>query len=468
MSQPEYDIFEDVVDIYETVKYEVESKYKSDTISNFCSLIDINHGYKNHVIDVCKEFVYLFKQFIRHYGTDENKPSTKKYPKFINFWLQLNLLRRSIPDTYNSDLLGHLKENQKTFDEKDKLNSKLFFIDPLSFKGMSMLYNLYKNYYATLHEYEDKCINFINEFKVNYDNCLYRCYAQGDTKLCDVMQKFRKLYDDQKFPKATTCNESSPLLPELSEYRSIHLSDSEDSNTGYKLVQASTFFNPFELPQLKGVNYKELNHLIWLQYNMPFQYDEEMKKKYMMNILQQFLQYCYDNKKNEKLSSFMKEFIIQYYNKSKEVYDDIFRECKTMSEEKTHCQLYKECKKKFSNDLSTIERNTEEYITQQKKYIESLSALELWIFKAQSMFQGFGAMSRISPTIMSTMVAIVVCVFFMYKLTPLSSIFGKEKKRRKIPLFFPERTTNYVKDDNSGHMKEKPKRGRIRFSYQPT
>ncbi|KMZ76779.1 hypothetical protein PVIIG_05891, partial [Plasmodium vivax India VII] len=371
MSQPEYDIFEDVLDINETLMHAFGSAKKNETTSSLCSRIDINDGYKNQVIDVCNEFVYLFKQLKQHYQTPSNTTPTKKYPEFINFWLQLNLLRRNIPDNYKSKLLEHLKANRKEFEAEIILKDKLIFIEQISFIGMRILYNLYKNYYGTLNEYEYNCTDFFKKFKKSYDKCLRRCYAEGDSKLCDVLQKFRNLYNKERFPRINNCNKNlCPLLPELTKYRPIKLTDSEDSNIGYQL-------------------YKELIELIWFQYNMPFQYDGEMKKYYMMSILQQFLQYCYENQKNEKLSLFMKEFIVQYYNNNKGEYDKIFSECKTNGNGKKHCQLYEACEKKFTNDLSTIKADTKKFITQQEEYINSLSALELWIFKAKSMFQDF-------------------------------------------------------------------------------
>ncbi|KMZ96030.1 hypothetical protein PVNG_06363 [Plasmodium vivax North Korean] len=220
----------------------------------------------------------------------------------------------------------------------------------------------------------------------------------------------------------------------ISYYGSLHKyeyeNEDEDEDEGEgedeSEYSCTNFFKKFKVNYdkcLRRCYIEELNELIWLQYNIPFQYEVETKKYYMMNILQQFFQYCDENRKNEKLSSFMEEFIEQYYNKKKGEYKDIFNECENNDEEKTHCQLYKECEKKFSNDLSTIKTNTDKYITQQKNYINSLSALELWIFKAKSMFQDFASMSRISPTIMSTMIAIVVCLFFLYKV--LKKLFKK-------------------------------------------
>ncbi|CAI7720290.1 PIR protein [Plasmodium vivax] len=465
--EPDYDIFKDL-DVYETIIHEVYKEYSKEPTAKFCDNINLPNEYNNQVIVLCRKFVSFYKNLKKNCNSDNCSPVHKKYSSYLNFWISHQLELQSIPKNDKLVLYKNLKDNLQQYDEDRKLQVKLYNVNDNDFKSMNMLYKLYKNYNGSLSEYNNDCDKFFHLFKENYDKCLYRCYAEGDSKLCDVMNNFRKLYDNEKFPSLYNCKKDSfPLLPELSEYRPIKLTDSEDSNIGYQLVQTANFFKKFELPQLKRENYKELNELIWLQYNMPFQLNEEMKKNNMMNILQQFLQYCYENKKNERLSSFMKELIDNYYNKIKGEYDNIFSDCKKNGKGKTHCQLYKECVNKFSKDLLTIEKDTNEYITQQVKYIESLSSLELWIYKAQSMFQDFGAMSRISPTVMSTMVAIVVCLFFLYKLTPLSSIFRKEKKRRKIPLFFPERPINDVKNHNSGNKNAKHKRGKIRFAYQP-
>ncbi|KMZ91136.1 hypothetical protein PVMG_00010 [Plasmodium vivax Mauritania I] len=135
----------------------------------------------------------------------------------------------------------------------------------------------------------------------------------------------------------------------------------------------------------------------------------------MIRILQHFIQHCNDNKNNMKLLSFMKEFINIFYEKKKSKYLEIFRECKNVRNSKIYCHLYTTCKGKFEKDLNLIEKNSDSYVKEQEEYINNLSEIDLWIIKAKAMFQDSEAMSRILPTIMSTITAILFFAFFLYK-----------------------------------------------------
>ncbi|VUZ99748.1 PIR protein [Plasmodium vivax] len=465
--RPDYNIFKDLDD-YLTIALEVNTKYAEDTTSLFCNSITVNNNSKKQIIELCRKFVSFFNKLKSNYQNDSITQPTRKYPEYLNFWLNHQLKIQVISEEDKLVLYKHLQDNYQQLDEDSKLKNKLYNINDNDFKSMNMLYELYKNYNGPLSDYNDDCNNFLKKFKVNYDKCLYRCYAEGDSKLCAVMKKFRDLYDEKKFPRAQTCNASSQKLPKLSEYCTIEPTVSEDYNIGYQLVQTADTSIRYELPKLTEANHNELKDLIWLQYNMSFHYDEEKKKTYMMKVLYQFIFYCNENKKNLKLSLFMKEFIRKYYTTNEAEYKEIFTECEGKDNKEIYGQWYKNCKEKFGKDILLIRDNANSYVQQQENYIKELPTLDLLILKAKALFQDSESMSKYSTTIISIMISIFLCLFFLYKLTPLSSIFRKEKKRRKIPLFFPERSINDVKHDNSGNMKTKPKRGKIRFSYQPT
>ncbi|KMZ76869.1 hypothetical protein PVIIG_05860 [Plasmodium vivax India VII] len=399
--EKDYDIFKDLDD-YETIIHQVNREYSDEPQANFCDSITFTNEYKNQVSVLCRKYVSFFKKIKHNNRSYSNPQDHKKYPEYLNFWIRHQLELQSISKYDRSVLYIHLKNNYPQFDKERELENKIYCINEKDYKSMNILYDLYKNYYGSLHEYKTECNYFFQSFKENYDKCLYRCYFGHDSKLCDVMKIFRELYDKQKFPNIQNqCHITSyTSLPELSDYSSEKTTDSEDFNIGYKL-------------------YKELNELIRLQYNMPYYYDDEMKKNFMMKILYQFIKYCRENKKNEKLSSFMKEFIEKYYKKNENEYNDIFADCKIGCKSKIYGQLYKSCKENYGDDLLLIEKNVNSYLEDQKTYIERLSALEVWIFKAQSLFQDF------------------------------------------------ERSINDVKNHNSRHMKAKSKRGKIRFDYQP-
>ncbi|CAG9485607.1 unnamed protein product [Plasmodium vivax] len=461
----DYDIFYDL-SAYEDYKISAEGNYDSEKKSLFCNSIDIDLHQKAQIIRICRLFVKFF--MILH---DSNKGYgsghiSNKYPEFLNYWLNHHLIENSTNEKYHNKLYDCLNSYRSTFDPNNKLKDKIFDIQKY-FKNINILYTLYKNYNDIKEKRSNDCHSFLVNCKEYYNKALEKCFQGGDYKLCERLKAFNKFYGNNKRQILTNCPDIK--FPTLTEFILLGSGSgkSENQNIGYNLVK-NNFHNFYNgLRTIEHRNYPDLSKLLSYKYNILFEHDAEENKNNMMNILKQFFQYCDENRKNEKLSYFMEEFIEQYYNKKKEEYNNIFSDCKANDKKKKYCNLYKECEKNFNNKESTIVWNTHEYIKQQKEYIESLTPLQLWIFKAQSMFQDFDAMSRISPTVMSTMVAIVVCLFFLYKLTPLSSIFRKEKKRRKIPLFFPERPINDVKNHNSENKNAKHKRGKIRFAYQP-
>ncbi|KNA01572.1 hypothetical protein PVNG_05018 [Plasmodium vivax North Korean] len=166
---------------------------------------------------------------------------------------------------------------------------------------------------------------------------------------------------------------------------------------------------------LKKFKHNELKDLIWLQYNMSFHYDEEKKKTYMMKVLYQFIFYCNENKKNLKLSLFMKEFIRKYYTTNEAEYKEIFTECEGKDNKEIYGQWYKNCKEKFGKDILLIRDNANSYVQQQENYIKELPTLDLLILKAKALFQDSESMSKYSTTIISIMISIFLCLFFLYK-----------------------------------------------------
>ncbi|KMZ96067.1 hypothetical protein PVNG_06291 [Plasmodium vivax North Korean] len=337
-----------------------------------------------------------------------------KYPDFLNYWLKHQLKKKNINQSYHYELYHCLNRNYKIFDPKEKLKDKLFDIQEY-FNNINILYLLYKNYIDIKEKRIEECSKTFEECKTNYNNALEKCFQGGDDEVCKGLKAFTKFNRKEKNIKLENCHNYE--LPTLSELILIESrsGESENQNIGYNLVK-NNFHNFYNgLRTIEHRNYPDLTKLLSYKYNILFEHDAEENKNNMMNILKQFFQYCDENKKNDKLSSFMKEFIDNYYNKKKGEYENIFSGCNTNVKEYKHCQLYKQCEKNFTNNSSKIARDTNEYISKQEKYVASLSPLQLWIFKAQSMFQDFDAISRISPTVMSTMVAIVVCLFFLYK-----------------------------------------------------
>ncbi|KMZ76915.1 hypothetical protein PVIIG_05801 [Plasmodium vivax India VII] len=360
--KPDYDIFEET-EVYETLIHTVEKDYINEATATFCDNIAFPDEYKNQVRVLCRKFVSFFNNLKSNSKFDSSSQAYQKYPQYLNFWIRLQLELQNISKNDMPLLYKHLNGNYEKFDEDRKLQDKLYIINDDDFTSMYMLYQLYKIYNGSLSDYNIECNEFYQLFKENYDKCLYKCYAKGDSKLCDVMKNFKKLYDKEKFPRLNNCKKKlCPLLPELSEYKIIYRSHSENDNIGYQLVQTADNYIRYELPKLTGENNNELKELIWLQYNMPFHYNEEMMKTYMMSVLYQFIVYCNENKKNLKLSLFMKEFIGEYYKKNKTEYQKIFSECKNDPNTQKYCQLHKKCNDEFEQDLSIIKDDSSKYI----------------------------------------------------------------------------------------------------------
>ncbi|KMZ95062.1 hypothetical protein PVMG_05589 [Plasmodium vivax Mauritania I] len=134
-----------------------------------------------------------------------------------------------------------------------------------------------------------------------------------------------------------------------------------------------------------------------------------------MNILHEFFQYCDKNKNNKHLLEFIKEFINKYYKNMESDYSKIFNECIPNNKTEEYCKIYNECNTKFNEDFSLIKDKTKNYVTHKEQYFNSLTTDDSWIDRAMAIFKDFDAFSKNSPTVMSTFVAIILCLFFLYK-----------------------------------------------------
>ncbi|KMZ83331.1 hypothetical protein PVBG_05727 [Plasmodium vivax Brazil I] len=204
--------------------------------------------------------------------------------------------------------------------------------------------------YSAADRKNTKCDVFLEDFKKLYNEGLKKCYMDGDINLSKELEQFKNLYMKND----------------------LH-------------------------------NHNDLKDLISVHYNLLLVYKEEEQNCLMIRILRQFFQNCNDYKYNRKLSLFMKEFIDEYYNMNKSKYQKIHQECKSNPNLNPYCELYNKWSVEYKNNYSLIEKNSDRCIEQQKKYIEKLSQLDLFILKAKGVFKDFDAMFRILPTIMSTM-----------------------------------------------------------------
>ncbi|CAG9483118.1 unnamed protein product [Plasmodium vivax] len=466
MTTNNYDIFslsENYLILEAEIKRENGKSYvNSDAI--FCS--SLNHGSENQqATEICQDFVKLFTHSKTDYGHKEESEKSK-YHIFLNYWLNNELSKIANYKYKKRGFFEHLYKNYKPLGDNVNIKDIIYEEEINYINNMNILYRLYKNY-EDLKEGYIPYEKFCKELKENYNAGLIKCFNDGNYGFCGALQNFNDDYKQNKTMKITHCNDKECLtLPELNLSSPLYKQPLQVAKLGTELIGISYISSFNRKYEKRHGEYSDLKELIFLQYNLLMEQDDNEIYSVMINILHQFIQYCNENKNELKLSSFMDEFIKSYYNKKKEEYKKIFTECSSTSSANTkkYCDLYKKCKKVYNEELSLINDKPDEYIKRQDDYIKELPSYKLFILQAKALFQDFDAMSKYLPTIMSTMVASILC------LTPFGSILhkGKRKKKKKIPLFYPQRRMQDIEEENTTNIYTKPKKGKIRFAYQPS
>ncbi|KMZ95377.1 hypothetical protein PVMG_04727 [Plasmodium vivax Mauritania I] len=284
-------------------------------------------------------------------------------------------------------------------------------------KNMNMLYTLYKNN-DDLTQGNISYEVFCKQIKEKYNAVLIKCFNDGNYGFCEALKNFNDYYKQNKSNiMKDYAGKEYPTLPEFNLFLGLHNQPLQVAKLGSELIGGSYIPSYDEKYVVNRGKYSDLKELIFLQYNLRMEENDNAKYSVMINILHQFIQYCNENKNELKLSSFMKEFIESYYNEKKNEYEKIFNECSSTTETNTntYCGLYNKCKREFENELKLIKEDAQEYIKRQDDYIQELPSYKLFILQAKALFQDFDAMSKYLPTIMSTMVASILCVFLLYK-----------------------------------------------------
>ncbi|KMZ95038.1 hypothetical protein PVMG_06020 [Plasmodium vivax Mauritania I] len=387
----------------------MESKYTSADNSSFCEKINCRSHKEEQIKKICKMFVSLYNNSKTQCRNNANSRDCLKYPEFMNFWLNYELNRAGYSETEQRQFYNEMTGNSHTFKDDSILKVKLYVIVEKYFNNMNTLYKLYKMLYSPSEEEDTKCDELTEEFKKIYNEGLKKCYHHE-------LEKFRDLYMQKNLHNINSCiKKKIHSLPELSLFESTNKNKLKSSNIASELLQYKHNYSMDYLPEIKDDYYKDLKDLVSVHYNLLFEYKEEEQNCLMIRILHQFFQYCNDYKYNRKLSSFMQEFIKEYYEKYKTQYVSIFNECKINKNKKEYCTLYKKCESSFKTDLKTFENKASDYIKEQDDYFNNLTQFDFLLFETKAMFQDFEKMSRYLPTIMSTMAAILICLFFLYK-----------------------------------------------------
>ncbi|VUZ95024.1 PIR protein [Plasmodium vivax] len=467
-TQVDYDFFSEMED-YLVIEDQLDmekAKEKEEHRPGFCNGLKHESKSITQMISICKDFVKLFNIAKAQYKS--KLPSEQiKYHKFLNYWINYNLSVISDFNEIKSAFFKHMKSNSESFDPEYELKDKIKEIDIKYINNMNKLYDLYKHYLdlkTSGEEYQKD--TFITGFKEKYNKVLEQCIIGGEYKFCKALEKFREFYENIK-SSTTKCYNMCPTLPELGISYIACVELSQMAKIGIRLIRKFYTSSLNGLSIMKSGQHSNLINLISLQYNLRMEEDDDEKYFVMMNILHEFFQYCKENIRNSHLLSFIEEYIDVYYKEKKGVYAQIFADCANTNS-KPYCEQYRKFSHEFKEDITLINKGPEIYINDKKGYFKNLAPDDSWIGKARAIFQDSEAMPKNSPTIMSTLVSIILVVFFLYKLTPLSSIFRKEKKKKKIPFFYPEKRIQDINDGNTKNMNARHKRGKICFAYQPT
>ncbi|CAI7717583.1 PIR protein [Plasmodium vivax] len=469
--EPDYSFFNNFASCY---KIECERDQASYTTNDayYCEGPEFQYNVGNQVEGICKNMVKLYNHAILNQQLNKNVFSQKKVPEFINYWINSHLTKAGIKDIQKPQIFQKFDAISKIFDQQSLLKGKIYHIKEKEVDGMNILYELYKNIYELEQKEKNYFETFLKIFKKHYNQGLIKCFNEGNVKFCQELNKYIKFYEQYKKTKLSqTCNNNNqcPSLSELSLLLSSKNKLLNIAEYGYKLIGSLHISSLDGLYSMKNDDYANLKILISLQYNLPMEENEDKKNCAMLNILYKYLKYCNKHNNNWNLEPFIYEFMEKYYNKNKSHYKNLFENCTSEDKEsKQYCTYYDKCKSDFKEDFTLIETSKEAYIKNKEEYFKNLNSKKSWVQRALDLFKDFDTILRNSPIITSTLIAIFLCLFFLYKLTTLSSIFRKEKKKRKIPLFYPQRIIQDVKVDNSGHNNPKPKGGKIRFAYQPS
>ncbi|CAI7719360.1 PIR protein [Plasmodium vivax] len=470
-NKPDYSFFNHIESCYKVECEKDKPSFFTD-YANYCKDANFPYNEGNQVEVIFLDMVKLYNNAILGRIVTPVLFKQNKIPEFINFWINNRLTQSGFSDDIKAQICPKLDSITRNFDEQQLLINKIYHIKEKEVDGMNIVYEFYKNIYVSAQKENDYFQKFIENFKKNYNDGLFKCFHEGDVKFCNELYKYSIFYEEHKKDKLSKICEKKEC-PSLTELKLL-LSDPKNgylriAKIGSKLIGGSDVSSLNGLSSMKTDAYKKLANLISLQYNLRMEKDEEEKNSVMLEILYQYLKYCNKHINIWYLEQFINEFIEKYYNKKEKDYKTLFTICKSdKKNSKPYCKHYNLCKSEFEEDFKLIENNKDDYIKNKKEHFEKLNSEKSWVQKAIDHFQDFDTILRNSPTIMSTLIAMFLCLFFLYKLTPLSSIFRKEKKKRKIPLFYPQRIIQDVKVDNSGHNNPKPKGGKIRFAYQPS
>ncbi|KMZ82472.1 hypothetical protein PVIIG_06087 [Plasmodium vivax India VII] len=396
---------------------QVETRDTTEPKAAFCDRLDFDSNKNPQIINICKKFVKLYENVNLDYTPRGNvKSGLNTYYEFMNYWLYYKLVNAGCNGATINEFFEKLKQNRSSFENHTIRINNLRVIEETYFNNIHTLYQLYKNC-EQLRENKGYYDKFLKELIDKYNDGLTKCFNKADNNFCNALKKFRDNYNSDKMKVSNNCkDEKCPSLPELELEHSSSDKASVIAKIGSVLIGVSNAQPRNGLSLLTSDEYSNLNDLISLQYNLRMEENEEKKNCVMLEILYEYFKYCDKHNNNWYLESFINEFIEKYYYKKENVYKQLFKDCtSTEQTNKAYCTYYNNCKTQFKNELSLIERGKDYYIKNKEEHFKKLIPDKSWVQKALDLFKDSDTMLRNSPTITSTLIAIFLCFFFLYK-----------------------------------------------------
>ncbi|SBS92902.1 PIR Superfamily Protein [Plasmodium ovale curtisi] len=436
---PDYDIFENSEDYFQN---EALVNFNSHTHNaNFCYTTE-NTNFKTNLdlMNLCKDFIMFLEKLQDEYMNDTTKYS--KYREYVNFWLTYKLTATGKPDDYITEFYEFIQNDYKAFPQDGELKSKIYHIKGKSFNNMSILYELYKLYYEIKDKSQEKCPNFHEKFMKNYNLAISKCYTD-DEKLCNALEKFKSFYDENRSSRLSICSKQGlPILPKfVAPKPSIGMNFID--KLAYYIYQSSNKQTKDGLSITLNRKYPKLVQLLSLNYNMLLYDKEHEKKKFMIEILYEFIKFCkerntitfldslkyrssmgfYNKQKNSVpfINLFIKEFFENYYQHNEYEYGEIYKECSTNESSSTYCTVYNQCSQELGNDLFKIKDNIKTHIeykaTQSEELASKYSSGDIPMHKEGEDIVS----SNTTPINIGVGVGALFTLSSLYKFTPIGS-----------------------------------------------
>ncbi|SBS98811.1 PIR Superfamily Protein [Plasmodium ovale curtisi] len=410
---PDYGFFEHYKDFMDIESEIGENEHNQSIL--LCSNKISGSSRSSEIMPICKKFVNFFTKLDSKYSQSANTHTSKKYPEFLNCWLNHQLRDKNITAASTFNLYKHIQDNLNYIKASDKLKNKIYEINSTDFDKTNILYELYKILYNFDKLYSNNCSEFLTKLKQYYNKGWKKCYEKRDDKFHTALDLFRKTYEKRLSSISNSCKDKGLLvLPELVSSELSQMTSTSAGKIGLNLTlnKERQFVN--ELPRITD-EYPNLKELLSQQYNLLYEHDRNAHKDRIMKILREFIDYCTKNYGNENLEPFLKEFFSEFYSQKVSHYEDIYLECSRNMKSNHYCTEYQECRKLLGFNLFSLKGNIEDYILSKSKLFKGKNTL-----KGNPSYeeQEDNAVPNVTPALVGTVVGGFFLSYFLFKFTP--------------------------------------------------